>query len=95
MLPDMKVNQVWRQIEACQGEPFHLVRGAEFRYEIHGNQVVPDRVDYPIHRGQFEKALERVPLTSTNVVHDLRAPSYIYAILMDPRIRAAWDVKVK
>lgn len=35
----------------------------------------------------IEKALERVPLKNTVAVQDLLAPSYIYGILMDARIR--------
>ena len=35
----------------------------------------------------MEEAAALVPLANTVPVQHLRAPSYIYAILMDPRIR--------
>jgi hypothetical protein len=40
-----------------------------------------------ISRTAIEKALQLVPLPNTRTVQHLSAPSYIYAILMDPRIR--------
>lgn len=35
---------------------------------------------------ELEEATELLPLESTVPIQHLRAPSYIYAILMDPRI---------
>jgi hypothetical protein len=78
---------VWSRIEANAGETFHQLRGAEFRYAIQGNSVVPDRTNRSIARSQFEKALEIVPLDDTTSIQHLQGPSYIYAILMDKRIR--------
>ncbi len=86
------LDRVWGEIEAHQGELFHQVRGGEFRYAVRDGALVPDRTATLIHRSQFEMALERVPLVNTAHVHDLWGPSYLFAILMDPRIRPAWEV---
>jgi hypothetical protein len=40
-----------------------------------------------ISRTAIEKAVARCPLDSTTSIQDLSAPSYIYALLTDPRIR--------
>jgi hypothetical protein len=79
---------VWKRIEAHVGEPFHQIRGAEFTYRIEKNSLIPSRTNRNIGRLQFEKALAHVPLEDTTPVQRLQGPSYLYAILMDPRIRA-------
>ena len=80
------IDAVWKRIEAHVGETFHLVRGGAFTYEVVSGHVVPDRTSQQIPRSQFAKALELVPLRGPSVVQRLRGPSFIYAILMDPRI---------
>jgi hypothetical protein len=49
--------------------------------------VVPDRTIQHIPRSHFVKALGLVPLSGPGAIQTLRGPSYIFAILMDPRIR--------
>jgi hypothetical protein len=78
---------VWQRIVAHAGEPFHQIRGGEFRYQVAGQYLRLDRTNQPIPYGHLEEAHHMVPLPNTTVVQHLRAPSYIYAILMDPRIR--------
>ncbi|MBM3475540.1 MAG: hypothetical protein FJX75_19920 [Armatimonadetes bacterium] len=84
-------DEVWERIAACAGETFHQIRGGEFTYEVVGNHVVPDRTNHRIPRSHFREALDLVPLGSTVPVQHLRGLSYIFAILMDLRIRqGAW-----
>jgi hypothetical protein len=64
-----------------------MIRGATFHYEVAGGHVLPDRTNQQLPKSHFEKALAFVPLADTTVIQDLRGPSFIYAILMDPRIR--------
>ena len=40
-----------------------------------------------LSRTNFGKALDRLPLENTGSVRDLQGPSYVFAILMDDRIR--------
>lgn len=85
-MPD--VDAVWARIRAREGEQFRLVRGARFVYAVEGSSVVPDRTEYPIARSEFAKALELVPLRGPGEIQHLRGPSYVYAIISDPRISA-------
>ncbi|MEX0754971.1 MAG: hypothetical protein WD556_07630 [Actinomycetota bacterium] len=79
---------VWIRIEAHAGEPFRQVRGARFTYSVVNGHVVPDRTNQQIPKSAFEKALDLVPLDGPGEIQHLRGPSYVYAILADPRISA-------
>jgi hypothetical protein len=79
---------VWDRIKALQGETFHQVRGGAFTYVVMSGCVVPDRTNRLIPRSNFARAWEMVPLRSTVPLQSFQGPSYIYAILMDPRVRA-------
>lgn len=85
-MPDM--DEVWRRIEAHAGQTFHLIKGAEFTYRVVSGHVVPNRTPQQIARSQFAKALDLVPLRGPGEIHQLRGPSFVYAILMDQRISA-------
>jgi hypothetical protein len=78
---------VWARIRAHQGEVFFQVKGQGFTYTVTGRGVEPSTVTEAIARSQFQKAISRVPLHAVKDVHDLFGPSYLFAILMDPRIR--------
>jgi hypothetical protein len=79
--------RVWAAIERHAGETFHQVRGQAFTYRLQGAGIVPSTTRYRIPRSAFDRALERLPVTGPGELNDLRGPSYLYAILMDPRIR--------
>lgn len=79
-------DELWARIVACQGQTFRQIRGGEFTYEIRGNSVCPDRTNRHISRVNFEKALDRMPFENTVPLQDLQGPSYVFAILKDPRI---------
>ena len=81
------VNEVWRRIEQHAGEEFRQIRGRTFSYQIVSGAVRPSTTNRTIPRSDFAKALELVPLATTVPVQHFQGPSYIYAILMDPRIR--------
>jgi len=83
----MSFDKIWSRIEACAGEKFAQIRGGEFTYNISGGHVIPNRTNQQIPISHFEKASGFLPLENTVPVQDLRGPSYIYAILMDDRIR--------
>lgn len=83
----IRFSAVWEKIEAHAGDSFRQIRGGEFKYSIQSGHVVPDRTNHQLARSQFEKAFGLVPLENTTSVQHLRGPSYLYAILMDSRIR--------
>lgn len=91
----IRIDTVWARIKAREGEIFHQIRGKPFRYEIVGSALVPEGINQNIPRAHFERALELLPLENTVPVHHLRGPSYIFAVLMDGRIRGGDDWGVK
>lgn len=78
---------VWQRIEVHAGETFRLKRGGAFTYEVRSGAVWPDRTNRALPRSHFAQAFEHVPLNSTVPLQRLQGPSYLYAILMDNRIR--------
>jgi hypothetical protein len=87
MMNKVDIDVVWHRIITHQGGTFHQMRGKAFTYSMQGAAVIPSTTNRIISRSQFEKALEFVPLEDTVSVQHLQGPSYIYAILMDDRIR--------
>lgn len=80
-------DRVWTRILRHAGDEFHLVRGRPFTYQARGRTIHLDTTNRMISRTAIERALERVPLTATTDVSDLSAPSYVYALLTDTRIK--------
>ena len=84
---DPGIEAIWTRIRVNAGSEFRIVQGATFSYKIASGQVVLDRTNHQIAKSHFGKALALVPTENTTVVQHLRGPAYIYAILMDDRIR--------
>lgn len=84
---DVKVEKIWTRIKEHEGEMFRQIRGRAFTYTVRGASIVPSTTNRVISRPQFAQALEFVPLANTRPVQHLQGPSYIFAILMDQRIR--------
>ena len=80
------VEIVWSRIKHREGEVFYQIRGKEFTYTITGNYLNPP-TNRKIPKSNFKEALKLLPLSGTTKIHHLQGPSYIYAILMDKRIR--------
>lgn len=83
----MDIDTVWKRIVACEGKTFRQIRGKTYTYEISGNVLIPEGINQNVPKSQFEQALEYLPFHDTTEVQHLRGPSYLYSILMDPRIR--------
>lgn len=81
------IDEVWSRIVDHAGQTFHQKRGKAFTYTVGGGGIRPSTTDQLIPRSQFEKALPALPADDTVPFQHLRGPSYIWAILMDPRIR--------
>jgi hypothetical protein len=81
------MERTWQRIVAHSGETFHQKLGGSFTYRIEGNTLIPNRTNHRLARSQFEKALDRMPIDGPGQLHDLRGPSYLFAILTDARIR--------
>jgi hypothetical protein len=86
---------VWRRIESHQGEEFKTVTGLPFTYAVEGAGIWffrhGRRINRKLTRTQVEVAIARCPLTSTTEIKDLMDFAYLFALLMDARIRGeAW-----
>jgi hypothetical protein len=80
---------IWSRIQAHHGEIFHQKSGGEFTYSIVDNHIVPMRPKSKarrLPRSHFQRAFERFPVTGPGQLQDLQGPSYLFAILTDPRI---------
>lgn len=78
---------IWHRIQMHAGETFQQKRGGMFTYSISGGCLKPDRTNRQIPRSNFEKGFGLVPLETTKPLQRLQGPSYIFAVLMDARIR--------
>lgn len=82
---------VWRRIVSHQGAQFQTVRGLPFTFEVEGAGIWffrdGKRVNRKLTRTQFEVALSRCPLARTTEISDLMDYPYLFAVLMDRRIR--------
>ena len=86
---------VWLRIQEHQGEPFYTVTGLPFTFEVEGNGIWffrdKKRVNRKLTRTQVEVAISLCPLKSTTEIKHLMDYPYLFAVLMDRRIRgAAW-----
>jgi hypothetical protein len=86
---------VWPRIESHQGEEFKTARRLPFKYEVEGAGIWffrdGRRINRKLPRSQVEVAITRCPLTTTTEIKDLMDSSYLWGLLMDPRIRGqAW-----
>jgi hypothetical protein len=80
---------VWQRIVALQGQAFRQRRGKPFTYVVSGGCVVPSTTNRLLPRSQFARAFERAPLGGPGQLQDLQGPSYLFAILTDPRVATA------
>jgi hypothetical protein len=87
MLVARGIEEIWARIAAHEGETFTLVRGQRFTYEVPGNYLRPVGRVRHLSKTNFAKALPRLPLENLGSIRDLQGASYVYAILMDNRIR--------
>ena len=88
--PDF-ANDVWGRVLRHQGENFTTKRGLPFRYEVEGSSGIwfyreGKRIEQRLSRGELEKALREIPLSSPTDIKELRDPSYLYGLLVDSRI---------
>lgn len=83
------IDDVWRRITGNAGQQFRQKLGKPFTYSIRGNTIELHTTNRMIPRSDLERALGHVPFASTTIVNRLavQAPSYVFAILMDPRVR--------
>jgi hypothetical protein len=62
------------------------VRGKVFTYWMRPRTITLNTTNRSISRTAVEHALRRWPVGGPGALQDLSAPSYLYAILADPRV---------
>ena len=79
---------IWNKIIANAGQSFTQLRGEQFTYSVSGTggSIALSRTNQNVGRATFESAWLRRPLSRPGALSDLRAPSYLFAILTDPRV---------
>ena len=79
--------EVWSRIIAHKGDIFHTKTGKPFSYEIDRDYFLPSRTEYRISKSDFERVYPDVPFEGPGIINLIvRDPSYIWAVLHDPRI---------
>ena len=78
---------LWERIIENEGQTFKQIKGGEFTYTVKGNVIELSRTNRSVSKNTFMEALKYVPLVNTVPLQHLQAPSYLFAILMDSRIR--------
>jgi hypothetical protein len=86
---------VWGRIAEHAGSEFYTIRGLPFSYFVDGCAIRIFRGGFEpgrkLARQDVQLALGRMPAERPVDLTGLREPSYMWAILMDPRIRGgAW-----
>jgi len=79
---------LWDRIEQHQGEVFRQLGGKEFTYRVQGSSVKPSTTNRLIPRTDFDRASRLNAIHTVSEVKRLgvQGPSYVFAILTDPRI---------
>jgi hypothetical protein len=81
---------IWQRIVECAWEPFTTAKGLAFSYGVKGRALRTNRTRYNLSRSEFEKAWGLLPsATRSELNRKVRGPSYLIAILTDPRVQKA------
>lgn len=89
--PSVKANyeSVWTKVVDLEGPAFTQLRGKRSTCEERANSLHLSTTNQSLTRSELEKAFEMMPLASTVQLRHVGPPSYLYALLMVPRIRVA------
>ncbi len=84
-------DDVWRRVVMRAGEDFETARGLRFTYRIVGSSIRVRRdgreINRSLSRTNFREAIDRMPAKQPSDIKDRQGASYVWGILMDPRIR--------
>jgi hypothetical protein len=77
----------WPRIQEHAGETFTTIRGKQFTYHAWAWNITVDHLNRSVPYGAFSQALEAWPVDGPGQLPAVPQPSYVFAILSDPRIR--------
>ena len=79
---------VLKRIMQNQGEVFHTITNLPFTYQIQNEALSVSRTNYIIPLSDISKAFQLLPCAGPGAIgKTVRGPSYIWAILNDPRVQ--------
>ena len=85
------IEEVWPRIERHAGREFQTVTGLRFTYRAPGQFIRVTRdgreINRVLSRTNFAKALPSMPASNPSQLRGRQGSAYVWAILMDPRIR--------
>jgi len=84
--------RVWKRIVAHEGAEFRTARDLPFTFSVDGNGIWfyrdGKRINQRLTRGEVDQAILMSPVSRTTGLSKFRNYSYLYGLLMDPRIRS-------
>lgn len=85
----MDIETVWKNIQLCEGETFYTIRGEKYTYSVYGDLLMVDGIKAGrITKNTLAKALNINNPTPRKIeLAGCWAPSYIYGIITDKRIK--------
>ena len=87
----MLTDEVWARIERNEGAAFETATGLSFTYRVPGQFIRVTRdgreINRVLSRSNFRKAAELMPAERPSQLSHLQGSAYVWAILMDERIR--------
>lgn len=78
---------IWEKVKLHEGETFYTKTGLEFSSTIKGETVHHTRSKATLLRSDFEKAVQLNPQKPSDLHNDVADPSYVYAVISDPRLK--------
>ncbi|MCD8074726.1 MAG: hypothetical protein LUF27_06790 [Lachnospiraceae bacterium] len=87
---NMSHEELWKVLEAHQGELFYTVKGLPFRYTVKGGELFVDRREKSITRATIVKAYDRIcempeEITGPKKLNAFGAP-YIWAVFRELKL---------
>jgi hypothetical protein len=87
MIDCVDIELIWQRIVKNQGKIFKQKKGKEFTYRVKGDTVFLETTNHSFSKGHLQRAFKFLPLEGPGKINHLHAPSYIYGVLMDNRIK--------
>lgn len=85
-----RIDAVWALLETHVGENFTLKSGQPFSYQISNDVLMPTTANWDAPKAEFAEALRRMPVSGAAALRDLKAASFIFALLHDDRVTPGW-----
>lgn len=89
--PETLYQRVWRRIVEHQGAEFRTMKNLPFTHTVEGNGIwfyrKGKRIEQRLGSHDVERAILLCPLKRPTELKEVRDPSYLFGLLMDPRIK--------